>query len=111
MATLKNLIHRTKLWIQQIDFIYHGKIKIELLVDKEYFLRYLIETKHYLAELVIEPDGFHPHHHVSFMAYDLEGKDTSSYAYCYYDDKESTEDDIFNCLDEAISSMLLRDLS
>lgn len=83
--------------------MYHGKIGVELLADEECFLRYIIETKHYLAELVIEPDGFHPHRHVSFTAFDLDREDTSSYAYCYYDDEGSTEDDIFNCLDEAIS--------
>ncbi|MDE7298925.1 MAG: hypothetical protein K2N94_08855 [Lachnospiraceae bacterium] len=106
MATLKNLIRRTKVWIRQVNLMYHGKIGVELLADEEYFLRYIIETKHYLAELVVEPDGFHPYRHVSFTAFDLDREDTSSYAYCYYDDEESTEDDIFNCLDEAISYIL-----
>ncbi|MBD5470573.1 MAG: hypothetical protein HDR19_05535 [Lachnospiraceae bacterium] len=106
MATLENLIRRTKQWIRQVNLIYQGKIGIELLVDEEYFLRYIIETKHYLAELVIEPDGFHPYRHVSFTAFDLGREDTSSYAYCYYDNEESTEDEIFNCLDEAISYIM-----
>ena len=103
MAALKNLIRRTKLWMQQVQSTHHRDIQVEQLADEPCFLRYIIETDYYLAELVIEPEGFHPHHHVELTALALEGEDISSYAYCYYDSEESTEDDIFACLDEAIS--------
>lgn len=103
MAALENIIRRTKGWIRQAALTYHGTIAVEYLAEEECFLRYILETKHYLAELVVEPDGFHPHCHVQFTAFDLDAVDTTSYAYCYYDDEESTEDDIFGHLDEAVS--------
>lgn len=106
MVIFENLICQIKLWAYEINTKYGEKIKIEHLIDEKYYLHYNMETKHYLAELVVSCDGFRPYRYVEFVAFDLRKEDILSYAYCYYDDENSTETDIFNGLNKGIAYII-----
>ena len=67
---LYEVIDTIQMWIRTVQEMYHGEIDVEFLVEHEDYLRYIIESTNYLAELVVEPEGFHPHRYVSFVALD-----------------------------------------
>lgn len=93
------------MWIRTVQEMYHGEIDVEFLVEHEDYLRYIIESANYLAELVVEPEGFHPHRYVSFVALDKR-KDLLQEPYFYYDEKDSSVENILENLNKGISNVV-----
>lgn len=102
---VQKLIKNTKDWMRRTATQYEGQIAIELLNDEPEFLRFWLDTGHYLAELIVEPEGFHPYRHVAFTVLDTLGEG-KNYAYCYYDEANETEEAIFEQLEEGIRFIL-----
>lgn len=98
---LYDLIDAIYMWIRTAQEMYRGKINVELLVEHEDYLRYIIESANYLAELVIEPEGFHPHRFVLFEALDKR-KDSLQKPYFYFDEKDSSIESIIENLNKGI---------
>ncbi len=98
---LYDLIDAIYMWIRTAQEMYRGKISVEFLVEHEDYLRYIIESANYLAELVIEPEGFHPHRFVLFEALDKR-KDSLQKPYFYFDEKDSSIESIIENLNKCI---------
>ncbi len=98
---LYDIIDAISMWIRTAQEMYRGKINVEFLVEHEDYLRYIIESANYLAELVIEPEGFHPHRFVLFEALDKR-KDSLQKPYFYYDEKDSSIESIIENLNKGI---------
>ena len=102
---LYEVIDTIQMWIRTVQEMYHGEIDVEFLVEHEDYLRYIIESTNYLAELVVEPEGFHPHRYVSFVALDKR-KDLLQEPYFYYDEKDSSVENILENLNKGISNVV-----
>lgn len=102
---LYEVIDTIQMWIRTVQEMYHGEIDVEFLVEHEDYLRYIIESANYLAELVVEPEGFHPHRYVSFVALDKR-KDLLQEPYFYYDEKDSSVENILENLNKGISHVV-----
>ena len=94
-----------QMWIRAVRELYRGGINVEFLMEHEDYLRYIIESTNYLAELVVEPEGFHPHRYVSFVALDKR-KDLLQEPYFYYDEKDSSVENILENLNKGISNVV-----
>ena len=102
---LYEVIDTIQMWIRTVQEMYHGEIDVEFLVEHEDYLRYIIESTNYLAEIVVEPEGFHPHRYVSFVALDKR-KDLLQEPYFYYDEKDSSVENILENLNKGISNVV-----
>ncbi len=98
---LYEVIDKIQTWITTVQTMYSGKINVEVLMENEDYLRYIIESTNYLAELVVEPEGFHPHRFVSFEALDKR-KDPLQEPYFYVDGKGSSMESILENLNKGI---------
>lgn len=94
-------------WIRTVQEMYRGEINIEFLTEREDYLRYIIESTNYLAELVVEPEGFHPHRYVWFMALDKR-KDSLQEPYFYLDEKDSSVENMIENLNKGILYIIER---
>lgn len=88
-----------QMWIRTVQERYRGKINVEFLVEHEDYLRYIIESTNFLAELVIEPEGFHPRCFVFFEILDKR-KDSLQKPYFYFGEKDSSMDNILENLNK-----------
>lgn len=102
---LEQLIHSVKLWIQHSCAACGDRLAVEKIADEQFFLRYILETGRYLAEIIVEPAGFHPHRHVAFTALDKEKEPSQPYAYCYYDGENSSPEEIFQNFDDGLRTI------
>lgn len=98
---LHEVIDAIQMWTRTVQEMYHSEINVELLIEHEDYLRYVIESANYLAELVVEPEGFHPHHFVFFEALDKR-KDALQKPYFYLDEKDSSMETILENLNKGI---------
>ncbi len=98
---LHEVIETIKTWLKIVREKYRGQIDVEFLTECEDYLRCCIESRYYLAELVVEPEGFHPHRFVSFEALDKR-KSHEQEPYFYYDDEDSSMEDILENLDKGM---------
>lgn len=94
-----------KMWIRTVQEMYRSEINVEFLTERKDYLRYIIESANYLAELVVEPEGFHPHRFVWFEALDKR-KDSLQKPYVYFDEKDSSIENIIENLNKGISYMI-----
>lgn len=94
-----------KMWIRTVQEMYRSEINVEFLTERKDYLRYIIESANYLAELVVEPEGFHPHRFVWFEALDKR-KDSLQKPYFYFDEKNSSIENIIENLSKGISYMI-----
>lgn len=94
-----------KIWIRAVQEMYRSEINVEFLTEHKDYLRYIIESANYLAELVVEPEGFHPHRFVWFEALDKR-KDSLQKPYVYFDEKNSSIENIIENLSKGISYMI-----
>lgn len=94
-----------KMWIRTVQEMYRSEINVEFLTERKDYLRYIIESANYLAELVVEPEGFHPHRFVWFEALDKR-KDSLQKPYVYFDEKNSSIENIIENLNKGISYMI-----
>lgn len=94
-----------KIWIKTVQEMYRSEINVEFLTERKDYLRYIIESANYLAELVVEPEGFHPHRFVWFEALDKR-KDSLQKPYVYFDEKNSSIENIIENLNKGISYMI-----
>ncbi len=94
-----------KMWIRTVQEMYRSEINVEFLTERKDYLRYIIESANYLAELVVEPEGFHPHRFVWFEALDKR-KDSLQKPYVYFDEKNSSIENIIENLSKGISYMI-----
>lgn len=101
----EQLISNIMDWIRDTQDKYKEKLNIEFIKEEASFLHYIIESKSYLAEIVIEPKGFHPHRHVWFEALD-KNKDISQIPYIYVDDENASLTDILNNLNKQIAYII-----
>ena len=67
----------------------------------------MIESTNYLAELVVEPEGFHPYRFVCFEILDKR-KDPLQEPCFYLDGENSSIESILENLDRGLSYMLER---
>ena len=104
---LCEVIDAIQMWIRTVQEMYSNEIDVEFLIVHEDYLRYIIESTNYLAELVVEPEGFHPHRYVSFEALDKR-KGLSQEPYFYFDDKDSSVENIIENLNKGISYIIER---
>lgn len=98
---LYEVIDKIQMWLTTVQTMYSGKINVEVLVENEDYLRYIIESTNYLAELVVEPEGFHPHRFVLFEALDKR-KGPLQEPYFYVDGKGSSMESILENLNKGI---------
>lgn len=103
---LSEVINKIKPWIRTIQVKHNEELKIEFLVEREDFLRYILESNNFLAEIIVEPKGFHPHRFVSFTALDKAKAPMLQEGYYYYDDEDSSLRNIFENLNNAILYIL-----
>lgn len=94
-----------KMWIRTVQEMYRSEINVEFLTEHKDYLRYIIESTNYLAELIVEPEGFHPHRFVLFEALDKR-KDSLQKPYFYLDEKNSSIENIIENLNKGISYMI-----
>ncbi|MBS5144610.1 MAG: hypothetical protein KHY89_03720 [Butyricicoccus pullicaecorum] len=104
---LCEVIDTIQMWIRTVQEKYRNEIDIEFLMERENYLRYIIESTNYLAELVIEPEGFHPHRYVWFEALDKR-KDLPQEPYFYFDEKDNSIENIIENLNKGISYIIER---
>ena len=104
---LYEVINTIQMWIRTVQEMYCDEIKIEFLTEHEDYLRYIIESTNYLAELVVEPEGFHPHRFVLFEALDKR-TDLQQKPYLYFDEKDSSIENILENLNRGISYIIER---
>lgn len=104
---LCEVIDTIQMWIRTVQEMYSNEIDVEFLIEHEDCLRYVIESANYLAELVVEPEGFHPHRYVSFEALDKR-KDLPQEPYFYFDEKDSSVENIIENLNKGISHIIER---
>ena len=90
---LYEIIDTIQKWVRTIQEKHREEIKIEFLIEQEAYLRYVIESTNYLAELVVEPEGFHPYRFVCFEILDKR-KDPLQEPYCYLDGENSSIENI-----------------
>ena len=102
---LYEVIDTIPIWIRTVQEMYCDKIDVEFLVEREDYLRYIIESTNYLAEIVVEPEGFHPYRYVLFEALDKR-KDLSQESYFYFDEKDSSLENILENLNKGISYII-----
>ena len=107
VVKLYQVIDAIQMWIRTVQEMYRDKMDVEFLVEHKDYLRYIIESTNYLAELVVEPEGFHPHHYVSFEALDKR-KDLPQEPYFYFDEKDSSVENILENLNKGISYIIGR---
>ena len=98
----KELICIIKKWIRNVEIENSNILVVEFVHEEDCFLYYNLESRQYIADLVIEPEGFHPHRYVLFQALD-KTKDIHQNAYLYLDNQKSSVSDIVKGLNEAIS--------
>lgn len=103
---LSEVIEGIQSWIRMVQENYRGKINIEFLVENENFLRYIIENENYIAELVVEPEGFHPHRFVWFEALDKTKDLALQEPYFYMDKKEDYMENILENINKGILYIL-----
>ena len=102
---LPEIIDAIQRWIETIQKKYNEEINIEFLVEQEEYSRYVIESANYLAELVVEPKGFHPHRFVWFEILDKR-KDSLQEPYFYLDGENDSVESILENLNQGLSYML-----
>ena len=102
---LYEVVDSIQMWIRTVQERYRGEINVEFLMEHEDYLRYIIESTNYLAELVVEPEGFHPHRFVSFEALDKR-KDSQQNPYFYFDEEDSSVENILENLTKGILYMI-----
>ena len=102
---LPEIIDAIQRWIETIQEKYNEEIDIEFLVEQEDYLRYVIESANYLAELVVEPKGFHPNRFVWFEILDKR-KDSLQEPYFYLDGENDSVESILENLNLGLSYML-----
>ncbi len=98
---LYEIIDIIQVWIRTVQEMYCDEISIEFLIEDKDYLRYIIESTNYLAELTVEPEGFHPHHFVLFEALDKRETPLQE-PYFYFDEKDSPVEDILENLNKGI---------
>lgn len=104
---LYEVIDTIQIWIKTVQEMYCDEINIEFCAERKDCLRYILESANYLAELVVEPEGFHPYRFVSFLALDKR-KDTLQKPYFYYDEEDSSMENILENLNIGISYIMER---
>lgn len=104
---LHEVIDTIQIWIKTVQDMYCDEINIEFCAEHRDYLRYILESTNYLAELVVEPEGFHPYRFVSFLALDKR-KDTLQKPYFYYDEEDSSVESILENLNAGISYIMRR---
>ena len=104
---LCKIIDTIQIWIRTVQEMYSNEIDVEFLIEQKNYLRYVIESANYIAELGVEPEGFHPHRYVAFEALDKR-KDFSQEPYFYFDGKNSSVENIIENLNKGISYIIER---
>lgn len=104
---LCKIIDTIQMWIRTVQEMYSNEIDVEFLIEQKNYLRYVIESANYIAELVVEPEGFHPHRYVAFQALDKR-KDFSQEPYFYFDGKNSSVENIIKNLNKGILYIIER---
>lgn len=101
--TFDVVIKAVREWFAFISNNYKNIINFEIAADNKDVFIVDFDTNRYIAQLVVENEGFHPHRFVSFIALDIEKDIFQKDAYSYYDNNESTIDEIIEQLNKGIS--------
>ena len=100
--TLENVMNEIYLWYNYITKKYAEVIKFEIDKDEKDIFIVNFETNRYVAQLVVEDIGFHPHRFVSFIVLDVEKDIHQDYPYLFYDDEKDSISDIIEQLNKGI---------
>ena len=99
---LENVLSEIHKWYECVSRKYAGIIYFEIDKNEEDLFIVNLETNRYIAQLVVENTGFHPHRFVSFVVLDIEKDVTQQYAYYYYDSEKDSISDIIDQLNQGI---------
>ena len=99
LETVMNEIHK---WYENITKKYAEVIKFEIDKDDKDIFIVNFDTNRYVAQLVVEDIGFHPHRFVSFIILDIERDIHQNYPYLFYDDEKDSVSDIIEQLNSVI---------
>ncbi|MDE5577652.1 MAG: hypothetical protein K2J11_09725 [Oscillospiraceae bacterium] len=99
LETVMNEIHK---WYENITKKYAEIIRFEIDKDGKDIFIVNFDTNKYIAQLVVEDIGFHPHRFVSFIALDKERDIHQNYPYLFYDDEKDSVSDIIEKLNSGI---------
>lgn len=100
--TLKTVMNEIHKWYENITKKYAEVIKFEIDKDEKDIFIVNFDTNKYVAQLVVEDIGFHPHRFVSFTVLDIEKDIHQNYPYLFYDDEEDSVSDIIEQLNRGI---------
>ena len=79
--TLDNVMNEIHRWYDGIAKKYAKVIKFEIDKDEKDIFIVNFDTNRYVAQLVVEDMGFHPHRFVSFTVLDIEKDIHQDYPY------------------------------
>lgn len=100
--TLESVMSEIHNWYECISRQYIGVINFQIDKNEKDMFIVNLETDRYIAQLVVENIGFHPHRFVSFNVLDVEKDVKQEYAYCYYDSEKDSISDIIDQLNRGI---------
>lgn len=100
--TLETVMSEIHKWYENITKKYAEVIKFEIDKDEKDIFIVNFDANRYLAQLVVEDIGFHPHRFVSFIVLDIEKDIHQNYPYLFYDDEKDSVSDIIGQLNSGI---------
>ena len=99
--TFENVMNEVHKWYDSISTKYADIIKFEISQNEKTIFNVFLENDRYIAQLVVEDIGFHPHRYVYL---DILDADTEEHTY-YFDSEKDSMSDIIEQLDRGIKFM------
>lgn len=104
--TLENVMNEVHNWYEYVSRKYADIIKFEVDKNEKDMFIINLETNRYIAQLVVEDIGFHPHRFVSFIALDASKDIMQENAYSYYDKENDSISEIIEQLNNGIEFVI-----
>ncbi len=104
--TLEYVMIEIHKWYECVSRKYIDVIKFKIDKNKKDVFIVNLETDRYIASLVVEDIGFHPHRFVSFYVIDAEKDVMQEAAYSYYDSEKDSMTDIIEQLNKGIEFII-----
>lgn len=104
--TLESVMNEIHKWYEYISKKYTNVIKFEIDKNEKDVFIVNLETNRYIAQLVVEDIGFHPHRFVSFIVLDVAKDVMQENAYSYFDNEKDSIRDIIEQLNGGIDFII-----
>ena len=101
---LTDIIKAVSLWLNELESNSEGKLKVRNVKHTENVFIADIDSETSLGQLIVEPEGFHPHRHVAMTI--LHKDNDHSVPFYYYDKDGNDISDIISGLNGCIEEML-----